>query len=74
MLHLITDRKAVSSTALSARHAIMQGLKTCLRTASQHGIHNVIIPLLLVHTMEPVSDYSDITTVLLLCWLLGDDH
>ena len=34
----------------------MQGLKNCLRTAARHDIHNITVPLLLVHGMQPVCD------------------
>jgi len=53
-MHLVTDETAVQSSTLRARNPVMQGLKNCLRTAARHDIHNVTVPLLLVHSMLPV--------------------
>ena len=55
VFHLVTDDSAVQDVSLKARHPILQGLKNCLRTAARHDVHHVTIPLLLVHTMQPVS-------------------
>lgn len=54
VMHLVTDETAVQSSTLRARNPVMQGLKNCLRTAARHDIHNVTVPLLLVHSMLPV--------------------
>jgi len=53
VMHLVTDETAVQSSTLRARNPVMQGLKNCLRTAARHDIHNVTVPLLLVHSMLP---------------------
>ena len=55
VFHLVTDDQAVQNAALKARHVVLQGLKNCLRTAARHDIHHITVPLLLVHTMQPVS-------------------
>ena len=55
VFHLVTDDAAVQNVSLKARHPILQGLKNCLRTAARHDVHHISVPLLLVHTMQPVS-------------------
>ena len=33
----------------------MMGLKNCLHVAARNDVHHITVPLLLVHTMEPVG-------------------
>ena len=33
----------------------MMGLKNCLHVAARNDVHHITVPLLLVHSMEPVS-------------------
>ena len=40
---------------LRARHPVMAGLKNCLHVAARNDVHHMTVPLLLVHSMEPVS-------------------
>ena len=40
---------------LRARHPVMVGLKNCLHVAARNDVHHITVPLLLVHSMEPVS-------------------
>ena len=55
VLHLVTDETAVQSSSLKSRNPVLMGLKNCLRMAARYDIHNITVPLLLVHTMQPVS-------------------
>ena len=55
VLHLVTDETAVQSSNLRSRNPVLMGLKNCLRMAARYDIHNITVPLLLVHTMQPVS-------------------
>ena len=67
VFHLVTDDTAVQQVSLKARHTILQGLKSCLRTAARHDVHHISVPLLLVHTMQPVSyrcTYSIVSMIL----------
>lgn len=57
VFHLVTDDLAVQSIALKARHPVLLGLKNCLRTAARYDVHHISVPLLLVHSMQPVSDF-----------------
>ena len=57
VFHLVvTDDKDVLSPSLRSRHSIIAGLKNCLRFATMHEVHNITIPLLLMHTMQPVRN------------------
>ena len=40
---------------LRARHPVMMGLKNCLHVAARNDVHHITVPLLLVHSMEPVG-------------------
>jgi hypothetical protein len=51
--HLVSEDKAVLSGSLSNRHPIMQGLRNVLYTLSKHGLHHVVVPLLLTNQMKP---------------------
>lgn len=52
--HLISEEKAILDISLSNRHFIMQGLRNSLRVISKHGLHRVVLPLLLTNQMKPV--------------------
>ncbi|KAL5502575.1 hypothetical protein EMCRGX_G009373 [Ephydatia muelleri] len=58
VFHLVSDEKSLISGSLQSRHPILLGLKNCLRVAAKHGIYNVTIPLLLVHSMLPEMTIS----------------
>jgi hypothetical protein len=60
VLHLATDREAVRFPGLRARHPVMTGLKNCLHVAARNDVHHITVPLLLVHTMEPVSQLGSV--------------
>ena len=55
VFHLVTDESVIMNSSLKNRHPIFAGLKSCLRVATRHDIYHVTIPLLLVHSMQPVS-------------------
>ena len=43
------------NAVLRARNPVIMGLKNCLRVAARNDVHHITVPLLLVHSMTPVS-------------------
>ena len=55
----------------------MAGLKNCLHVAARNDVHHITLPLLLVHHMEPVSQWgqaSGCPTMNIARPVSGNDH